>query len=675
MKNFTKSIQTYLFALILFLFVGSVNAQKFGDIDIDRLQEESHPSDADASHAYIFKNCYVHYDLGRSVSQIVSEYHYRIKIYNDDGVNQANIVKYIYRNKRDREGVYDVKAECHNFVNGKVEKIKLDKKAIFKEEVDENTTKVSFAIPKARAGSVIDFKYKVRSPFLYSFPRHYFQEEVPVDYSELKVDVPDYFTMAPSATGLIALNRTEEKTTAYGASVTQFTFAAEDIPGIAKDKYVLDINDYRSSLKYELSAVNFPGRERQVFTEDWNSICENLKEAKLFGGTIDRKVKQAKDLLTEIETLRQKEKLERIVDFINTNITWNGKVGKYGSSNYKKLFEAKTGDVADINLLLINLCRKAGLNANPVLTKYRFHGLLNTAFPSLTELNYVFAVVDVEDTQLFVDASSSYFEPGTLPLRALNLEGILIKDDINQIISLTNNNLNYNRFAGKYNFNLDKKRLEGVGKYIMKNYAAAKARKKKLEENDEEDLQDLVKENVDEEVDEGEENDEDSEDDDDELEEQREDVYRYSDIKGYDKKYGNISSSFEAELYSPLAGIGNELYVDAFVTLAFDGNPFLNEMRKYPAFFNSKHHINHVAILTVPEGYKIKSKPDNIALKMINDKGLFTYAINEGAGKITVNTVFKINDDIFQPDEYASLYEFFNEIIIKQKEKIVFIRE
>ena len=526
-------------------------------------------------------------------------------------------------------------------------------------------------LPNVSAGSIIEIKYKVVSPFLYAIPRHYFQKDVPVEFSQLKVDVPNYFTMAPIPTGVIPLNRKEEEKITFGADVTQYTFDASDIPGIEDDKYVLDINDYRASLKYELSKISYPGRTTKHFTKDWNSICKNLSKAKDFGDAMKKKVKPAEDLLNTISTLSEKEKLFKIVDFINSHVTWNGNTSRYGSTSYKKLFEANEGDVAEINLLLINLCRKAGLEAHPVLTKNRLHGIFNTNYPSLTEINYVFAQVEIDGEELFVDATSPYFEPGNLPLRALNIQGVVIKDDKYQIIELTNTNLIYKRFAGKYNFNLDENRMEGAGNYVVKNYAAVKARRKLKEENNDEDQQEFLKEfNEDEESDE-----EGGEDEVEDDETEEEDVYNYSGTEGLENKYGNIMSSFDAQLYSPLETIGDEIYIDAFVSLIFDENPFLKEMRQYPAFFNSKHHINHVSILKIPEGYVLKSRPENITLKMINDKGSFSYKINEAQGSITVNALFKINDDIFMSEEYASLYEFFNQIILKQKEKIVFVKE
>ena len=71
----------------------------------------------------------------------------------------------------------------------------------------------------------------------------------------------------------------------------------------------------------------------------------------------------------------------------------------------------------------------------------------------------------------------------------------------------------------------------------------------------------------------------------------------------------------------------------------------------------------------------MKSVPENLSMKIINDKGWFSYTINNSPGKITVNAMFKIDHDIFLPEEYASLYAFFDKVMEKQKEKIVFVKE
>jgi len=665
------SVKIIILILLLASFAGeNVNAQKFGDIDLDKLKEEVHPRDAEASHAFLHKNCFIHYELKSRIPKMVSEYHNRIKIYKDEGVDEANIVRYLYREDRDRESILGVKAQCYNLVNGKMEVTKLSKSDIYEEKINENITKISFAIPNVRAGSIIEFKYRINSPFLYSFPRHYFQENVPVDNSELTLDIPVFFTMAPSSTGVIALEQTVDPSKrSYGHDVSQYKYRATDVPAIDEDKYVLDIDDYRSSIKYELSQIAYPGRKVVNFTKDWNSICKNLKTSKLFGKALKANVKPAKTFLDEIEPLDDKEKLYRIVEFINSNLVWNGKMGKYGTTDYDALFESKEGSVGELNLLLINLCRKAGLEAQPVLSKYRFDGILNTNYPSLTEINYVFGYVKVADAWLMVDATSPYTEPGKLPLRALNIEGVLMTEDMSKIIAIDNTNLYYKRLAGKFKINLEEGRLEGSGKTELNGYAAAQARRKAQEvQSEEADQQALLKGSQEEDEEDKDTEEESEEEADDEI---MEDVYVYSDASGLEQKYGKITSPFEAHLYDAVEQIDDKIFLDALVTLEFDENPFLNEKRNYPAFFNAKHAINYISMIDIPEGYKLESAPENISIKIINDKGSFLYSTKVTNNILVVNANFKIDHDIFFPDEYDSLYAFFNMILSKQNEKIV----
>jgi hypothetical protein len=57
-----------------------------------------------------------------------------------------------------------------------------------------------------------------------------------------------------------------------------------------------------------------------------------------------------------------------------------------------KAYKDKTGNVAEINLMLTAMLRYAGLNANPVLVSTRSNGI--AMFPNRTAFNYVIAAVE-----------------------------------------------------------------------------------------------------------------------------------------------------------------------------------------------------------------------------------------------------------------------------------------
>jgi hypothetical protein len=82
----------------------------------------------------------------------------------------------------------------------------------------------------------------------------------------------------------------------------------------------------------------------------------------------------------------------------------------------KKKYKDKTGNVAEINLMLTAMLRYASLNANPVLVSTRSNGI--SFFPNRSAFNYVIAI-EVADG-LILDATEQFSSPNILPLRVLN---------------------------------------------------------------------------------------------------------------------------------------------------------------------------------------------------------------------------------------------------------------
>src|SRR5690606_28616150 len=63
-----------------------------------------------------------------------------------------------------------------------------------------------------------------------------------------------------------------------------------------------------------------------------------------------------------------------VYDYIVGHYEWNGLNGKYCEQGLRKAFEAKSGNVGDINVSLIAALRYAGLEADPVILSTRSNG-------------------------------------------------------------------------------------------------------------------------------------------------------------------------------------------------------------------------------------------------------------------------------------------------------------
>ena len=77
--------------------------------------------------------------------------------------------------------------------------------------------------------------------------------------------------------------------------------------------------------------------------------------------------------------------------------------------------------------------------------------------------------------------------------------------------------------------------------------------------------------------------------------------------------------------------------------------------------------------LEVPLGYVVDELPKPIVVKLNEqDEGIFEYRISQAGDNISFRSRIRFSRSYFMPDEYEMLREFFNLIVKKQAEQIVF---
>ena len=77
--------------------------------------------------------------------------------------------------------------------------------------------------------------------------------------------------------------------------------------------------------------------------------------------------------------------------------------------------------------------------------------------------------------------------------------------------------------------------------------------------------------------------------------------------------------------------------------------------------------------MEVPAGYEVDELPKQIVAKM-DEQGsaVFEYRLSLSGSTISLRSRISIKRTLFMPDEYEILREFFNLIVAKQNEQIVF---
>jgi Domain of Unknown Function with PDB structure (DUF3857) len=678
-------IKYALLCVFAITFCFTINAQdapiKYGKIDIADLQMKTYPKDTSAEAVVLgdVGRAYFEYSEHEGF-QVVYERLRRVKILKKSGYNWATVKVplYISKNNNGKEDLYDLKGITYNLENGQINKEKLEKESIFLDKKDDTHSIKRFTFAKVKEGSIIEYSYKIKSDFYYNFRDWTFQSSIPVAWSEFSVSVPEYFTyrhvqqgyepmfinkensgsiaftikVASSlGSGAINAGKNGEYTPASFDKINALTkenrWVMKNLPAIREEPFMTTINDYVSKIEFELSSSFFPGGSYKSYANSWESLNARLLENESFGLQLNRSG-FLKDMVSVIKT-SSKDTLQQIgmaFNLIKKSMTWNDVETFYVESNLKRALEAKTGNVADINMLLVVLLRELGYDANPVILSTRNNGRVLDNYVLLSKFNYVVVQVDIGGKDLLLDATATHTPAGILPVRCLNGQGRLISKNSPRWIDLKSSY----KFAETVisSFALDS---DGNAKGDMTishvGYSNTNERRTYYKDGKDKYIEAYKKNNANWKV-------------------EKTEIENLDDIAvPFVAKHDLTINDF-----SNVAG--DKIYFNPIMYNAQKENPFKNPDRKFPVDFGALIEETFVATYTIPEGYVVEEIPKGAKVSLPDDGGRFTYfiGVNE-EGKISISSKIFLKKATYFAEEYEALRAFYDQIVQKHAEQIV----
>lgn len=639
------AIHKALSLIFCFAFL-NINAQKYelGKVTVEELQQKNHPIDTSATAAILFKKGTTKFNLYSDYWGIATEVSFKIKIYKKEGLKYAtkDVQYYIGRSS---ENVSFSDAYTYNLVDGKVQKTKLKSEGEFTKVINENYKEKSITLPNVKEGSIVEFTYKLNSPYIHKFDDWYFQSDIPTDYVEYKAYLTKYFKYNTVITGYEKINIKSEPLDVSNYGETKFTYTKQNVPALKEEAYVDNIGNYTSILKFNLASVEFPNKPIENRALNWEGVAKTIYEDEDFGGELKKIGYFEEDVKAIIAGLTKRdEKIDAILNFVKSKVKWNERYGYSCKDGVKAAYKNKVGNVAEINLMLTAMLRYAGIDANPVLLSTKSHGV--SMFPSLSAFNYVIAGVEIQDDLILLDATDKFSTPNVLPIRDLNWSGRLIrKEGTSAEVELTTKKTSKDITFMAYSLNTDGS-INGKLRRQFSDHEALLFRQKnvgltidnyleKLEtKNNNIEISDYKREN---ELD---------------VSKQVFEVYSFKDTKS-------------TEI------IGDKIYISPMLFLSHSENPFKQEKREYPIDFMYPYEDRYNINIDIPEGYVVESIPSEIKLATGDDIGSFKYIIANTGNKIQVQLTTNINLAMVSAEYYSTLKEFFKKMIEKQNEKIV----
>lgn len=323
---------------------------KLGKVSKEELQMTVYEKDSTAEAFILGEKYYLNTKFSAATNSfdLQLEVHRRIKILHNDAIDEwGNISFNLYENKGKREKLVAFKGYTLNLVNGKIEEEKLALKDAFEERSSENYNTRKFTFKNVQVGSIIDYSYTIYSDFYTRIPDLVFQKSIPVMWSEMTFEYPEYFKYKYFMTGSERVYHSEKETlTEYsgGYEIPKIsnTWVLKDIPSLKQLSFMRPVSNYRTKINYELYGVDFPGRIYENYSSSWEEINRDLMNSDNFGKLLDR-LSPTQKIAEElgVSEASNMEKILAAVDYVQSNYIWNDKMRIYPSDEWRKNIKEK----------------------------------------------------------------------------------------------------------------------------------------------------------------------------------------------------------------------------------------------------------------------------------------------------------------------------------------------
>lgn len=646
---------------------------KFGDVPMDDLRMTEYPQDTSASAVFLgdFGDVRFEFNQNDGDFEVVYTRFTRIKIFNKNGYEWADHKIRLYYDGNIKEKLVAFKASTYNLVNGKIEKTKLTRKSVLSEEDSEYWRSESFTMPDVQDNCIIEFEYTIKSNYFRKLPEWNFQQTVPVKWSELNIEIPEYFRYKPLMSGYEALDirdsnigrgnititskerggngvtKTEYNTQTIEFRTVRERLVASEVPAFVSEPMLTSYKNYISKISYELESITFPQRPTTFYAESWESINKKLYENQFFGYQLDGGLYL--NSTAEAINANIQDPYDRMVasyETIRNHMKWNNYTGIYATGTLRGAYNDRSGSIADINLMLVVLLEKVGLKVAPVILSTRSNGVINPLFPASTQFNYVIARVTIDGKSYLLDASDHLVPAGMLPERCLNGRGRMVEKGPGDWVDLNTGHIYdyYTQLDLVMDGNGD---FSGTLSNNREGYAAYNLRSMIEEEKNEEDLLRKIESNND------------------GLE-----ITDHS-FGAVDSLYNPVTERYSINIVNRSDIAGDIYYVNPMFFEQVRNNPFKLQERLYPIDFSYPRREVYQLTLEIPENWVVEELPKPLKLSLADDGASFEYSINRDGNRLIFVNKFSINKTLFLSDEYQNLKDFYNKIVEKHAEPFI----
>ena len=532
---------------------------------------------------------------------------------------------------------------------------KLDHGNVISLPEGKNWATVIFAMPALKEGSIYDVEYSCRYSYIIHDLSWSFQYKYPCLWSQYDLILPNanlysikyqgdssFFKQTVEPVRHETINPLfQEK-----SSLIHFQWIKRNEPGLTPEPFIKSIKNYEDnvSLSHRWSFTNY--QTYNFFNSDsWEGFShiyyfiegmENFEDDRF--GWLKKDLEQ---VTTGLQT--KKEISMAIFKYLRDHFACTSHNGYFLSQRPKETFKDKSGNVADLNLLLTAMLKQMRIEAHPALLATGDKGVGNLSYPLPNDYNYLICVAEIDGKQVLLDASQPLNPYGSLPVYCYNGGAVTLSTRKPTLISLVPDSLVEQNRANVIMTTDEQGNLSGNITLNCGSQMSYKSRE--------------------------------------EIKKTSLDKYLNTKIKNRVARFANEEVQNLTDPDKPLT-ISSDIdftdsaksdlfYVSPVIFSYFEKNPFNAVYRKY--IIEMPYRMDNIYLLSmdIPKGYTVDEMPASGKISLHDKDGYFEYILEKNGDVIQLQMRMKIDKTFFTTEEYASL-EFFNQVVKKEQEQIVF---
>lgn len=519
--------------------------------------------------------------------------------------------------------------------------------------------KLVFAFPDVQPGSVVEFRYKVRSHNFYYLRPWVFQSEIPTERSELSVKLPENFEYAavvnnsdfvtgPDTVEIASVSHEESK-------IRLFTWRAQSLPPLTPEPYMASILNHRVLLDFQIVRYR-DGNNVREFVDTWEDVAGQVR--RVYGPLLKADPSwpvwgSVPADLNSAELTRQKRDLaRRVYGFVRDSVALSGvAVSVYDSElkSAREVMNQRRGNPLEKNLLLVALLRSHGFDAWPVLISRRSHYRFDIRDHRLEQFDHAIVLVDLGDEEIFCETGTPSAWMGYLPPNDQVDHGVVIgrADADRVVVELPAPPVDHEVLADGVVDILPDGSAQGTLTLQLGGQAAYEL----ICALSDQDTVGYILENW--------------------LKGIR--TGRIEIERDLDNDWAPIRLTTEFAWPNAADVDGNRLLIRPSLIHALETNPFLTSHRRYPISFDTPWSEDCRMVWRIPAGYKFGDLPSG---RELSGEGYeFRSSLQTEGGSIVASRFWRVSQRDFGVKRFEELRELFNTVKLAQHGPLMLYRE